>query len=219
MLRGLPLHGEILTMIVQSLRHAGWPVLLALASVVACSKKAATPDAFVNASLGPTSGSTLCPLGPGTPVLSIGAMQASDEPMTVPEGVNGVNVDCTVAASGDGFDIQLSAAQPGSQGGNLIVNGHVNADGGTVSAQFVSQMAGSAYTATNNCTLTYKYLGQAVASGKRISAGSIFAHISCPNAEANGGSISGQQVMTPDGGFANAQCDGEADILFQNCAE
>ena len=209
-------------MIVQNLRHAGWPALLALASVVACSKKPATEDAYVSAFLGGGGGS-LCPLGVNTQVLVVGSMQASTEPMTFPEGQAGLSVDCTVSPSGGGFDIQLSASQPGAAGGALIVSGHVDGDtGGTVNAQFESQMAGSTYaaiTATNNCMLTYTYMGQPVPSGERISAGSIFAHIDCPNAETQGGSISGMQVTTEDGGAANAQCPGTADFLFQNCAE
>jgi len=209
-------------MIVQNLRHAVWPALLALASVGACSKKPATEDAYINASLGGGGGS-LCPLGVGTQVLAIGSMQASTEPMTVPEGQAGLSVDCTVSPSGGGFDIHLSASQPGASGGALIVTGHVDGTtGGTVNAQFESQMAGKTYsadTATNNCTLTYTYMGQDVPAGQRISAGSIFAHIDCPNAEIQGGSISGGQVMTEDGGVANAQCPGTADFLFQNCNE
>ena len=32
-----------------------------------------------------------------------------------------------------------------------------------------------------------------------------------------GGSISGTQTIGPDGGVVNSVCDGEADVLFQNC--
>jgi hypothetical protein len=219
MLRGLPFHGEILTMIVQSLRHAAWPALFACVSVVACSKKPATEDAFVAATVGPGT-NNLCPVPVGTGVVTVGAMQASTEPMTVPVGEEGLSVDCSVHANGDGYDIQLSASTPGSQGGQLIVSGHVNADsGGMVSAQFASGPAGGTYTATGSCALTYTYLGQPIAAGHRITAGSIFAHISCTDAENQGGSVSGQQVMTADGGVSNAICDGEADFLFSNCSE
>jgi hypothetical protein len=209
-------------MIVQSFRHAGWPVLLACMSAVACSKKPANEDAFVSAHLGPGS-SNLCPLGPGTPVLMVGALQNASLPETVPNGQGDLDVDCSVSPNGGGYDIHLAASVPGDMGGELIVTGTVDGStGGTVSAQFlaVSGSAGTTYAANDDCTLTYSYMGMALPAGQPgIAAGSIFAHLDCPNAVSQGGSVSGQQVATEDGGFASAMCEGTADFLFQNCSQ
>jgi hypothetical protein len=214
-------------MILRSLMHAGWPALFVCAGAVACSKTPAVEGAYVAATLGPASGSNLCPLGPNTPVVSVGTTNIGapvtsgpiETPMTIPDGESSLSVDCTVAPSGDGFQLQLSAAIPGSSGGNLIIQGHVDGDtGGTVSAQFVSQSASVAFNSAD-CMLTYMYGSQMIPAGQRIAAGQIFAHISCPDAMSEGGSISGQQVTTEDGGSATATCDGEADFIFTNCAE
>jgi len=76
------------------------------------------------------------------------------------------------------------------------------------------------YAANDDCTLTYSFMGMALPSGQSgISAGSIFAHIDCPNAVNMGGSVSGVQVTTEDGGFSNAMCEGTADFFFQNCSQ
>jgi hypothetical protein len=222
MLRGLPSHGEILTMIVQSLKHAGWLALLASASAAACSKTPATEDAYVAATLG--AGQGMCPFSSAN-VVSAGMMTPGNLPESVAEGQNGLSLNCTVSPNGDGFDIQLDASLPGSSGGEFTANGHVtvgSADGlsggGTVNAQFVSQSEGVAYEG-KNCPVTYTYLQQPIAPSQRLSPGSIFAHISCPNATDSGTSINGTQVMEPDGSLGSAMCDGEADVLFKNCAQ
>jgi hypothetical protein len=202
-------------MIVQSLRHAGWPALLACASAVACSKMPATEDAFVNASLG---GGAACPVNTSTVVMA-GGMTSGAQPMTVPNGDQNLSVTCSVSANGNGYTIQLDAKLPGSTGGELTVSGTVDGqNGGKVAAQFVSQSAGLSY-ASNDCQLTYTYIGQPIPSGQRLSAGQIWAHVSCPDAMQPQGSINGTQAIGPDGGVINSTCDGEADFLFSNCAE
>jgi hypothetical protein len=202
-------------MIVQSLRHAGWPALFACASAVACSKTAATADVFVNADIG---GAASCPVSSAT-VLMVGGMTSGAQPMTVPEGTNNVSVTCTVSPSGDGFQIQLDAKQPGSSGGELEISGHIDGStGGKVAAQFVSQMAGVTF-AQDDCTLSYTYIGTQIPASQRISGGNIWAHVSCPNAMEPGGSVSGTQTTGPDGGVINSVCDAEADILFSNCSQ
>ena len=201
-------------MIVQSLRHAGWPVLLACASAVACSKTPATADVFVNATLG---GRSTCPVNSVT-VVSAGGMTPGMQPMTVPEGTNNLNITCTVTPNGGGFDLQLDATQPGGNGGEFTVTGHVDGtNGGTVSTQWVSQM-GLSY-AQSDCKLSYSYIGTPIPAAERISAGNIWAHVSCPNAMDTGSSISGTQQMAADGGVINSICDGEADFLFSNCSQ
>ncbi|HTB75163.1 MAG TPA: hypothetical protein VK762_18060 [Polyangiaceae bacterium] len=201
-------------MIVQSLRHAAWPVLLACASAVACSKTPATPDAFVNASLG----GTLCPVNDATVINTMG-MTSATAPSTTPAGQDNLSITCSVAAGGNGYTIQLDAQLPGSTGGELIVSGTVDAtNGGKVAAQWVSQMSGLSYE-SNDCTLSYTYIGQPIPENQRLSSGQIWAHVSCPDAMQPNGSIAGTQTTGPDGGVINSVCDGEADILFSNCSD
>jgi hypothetical protein len=201
-------------MIVQSLRHARWPVLLACASAVACSKTPATPDAFVNATLGGLE----CPVDDATVINTMG-MTSATAPMTVPAGQGGLSVTCSVTSGGDGYTIQLDAQLPGSQGGELEIAGTVTpGSGGKVAAQFVSQMAGLSY-ASNDCMLTFTYIGQPIPSNQQVSSGQIWAHVSCPDAMQPQGSISGTQTEGPDGGIINSVCDGEADFLFSNCSD
>jgi hypothetical protein len=209
MLPGQPLLRGDLTMIVQSFKYAGW-LMIACASAVACTKAAPPETVYANGDLEGTS----CPSM--STVLDVGSQSASTFPSTITNGDQGVSISCRVSANGDGFDIQLDAKQTGASGGEITVSGHVNADGGKVIAQFASNSAGATYT-SSDCTVTYKYMGQDIPPNQRASAGSFFGHISCPNGMQPLGSISGQQVMGADGGIENAVCDGEADILFQNC--
>jgi hypothetical protein len=198
-------------------RHSGWLALVACAAVAACSKQPATETAYVNANVGPGSGaaSTLCTgLGSQQSFLEVGSMPSNTQPTTVPEGTNNLSIECSVTASGDGYDIQLEASLPGPQ--QLVVTGHVDAtNGGTVYGQFVNSQWG-AFQQTD-CTLSFKYFNNDIPMGERLTQGSIFAHVSCPEAVIQGGSVTGMQVELPDGGFANETCDAEADFLFQNC--
>lgn len=200
-------------MIVQSLRHVAWPVLLACASAVACSKTPAAEDVFVSASLG----GIQCPVASAV-VINAGGMTSGAQPMTVPDGTNNLSVTCTVSPSGNGFAIMLDAHQPGINGGDFVVTGNVDANGGTVNTEWVSQMEGLSY-AQSNCMLTYSYLGTTIPMSQRISPGNIWAHVSCKNTMDTGGSMSGTQMTGRDGGVITSTCDGEADFLFSNCAQ
>jgi hypothetical protein len=210
-------------MIVQSLRHAGWLALLASVSAVACSKTPAVEDAYVAATLGFGQQGT-CPFS-SADVVTAGTMTSGNLPESVTAGTNGLTLSCTVTPNGDGYDIQLDAKLPGSSGGEFTANGHVtvgSADGlsggGTVNAQFVSQSEGVDYVG-KDCPVTYTYFMQPIAPAQRLSAGSIFAHISCPDATDSGSLVNGTQVTEPDGSLGSATCDGEADVLFQNCGQ
>ncbi|HEX4448604.1 MAG TPA: hypothetical protein VH044_17795 [Polyangiaceae bacterium] len=204
-------------MILHSLRHSGWLALVACAGVAACSKQPATETAYVDANVGPGSGaaSTLCSgLGSQQSFLAVGAMASNTQPTTVPEGTNNLTIDCSVAASGDGYDIQLNASLPGPQ--QLIVTGHVDAtNGGSVYGEFVNNQWGAFQQ--KDCTLTFTYFNNDIPMNERLTQGSIFAHVSCPEAVIQGASITGTQINLPDGGIANETCDAEADFLFQNC--
>jgi hypothetical protein len=210
-------------MIVQNLRHAGWLALIVSASAGACAKKPATEDAYISATLS-SSADTMCPFASGN-VVTAGMPTPGSLPESIPAGQSGLSLTCSVVANGDGYDIEVDASLPGSSGGEFEATGHVtvgSADGlsggGTVDAQFLSQSEGQDYVGTN-CAVTYQYLGQPIAPAQRLSPGQIFAHISCPMASISNPGTSGTQVMLPDGGVAVSTCDGEADILFQNCSE
>ncbi len=192
-------------------KHAGWPMLFACVSAVACSKTPAPVTAFISADL--EGSGALCPQS-GSTVLLVGDMTAGNLPSTWTDGQSGVSLSCRVSPSGDGFDLQMDAKQPGN--GQLTISGHVTTadNGGKVTAQFAG--GGATYISTD-CAVTYVYLGSAIAQNQRAVAGSFFGHISCPDAMNAQSSIAGQQVLGPDGGVTNAICDGEADVLFQNC--
>jgi hypothetical protein len=207
-------------MILHSLRHSGWLALVACTAAAACSKQPATETAYVSANVGPGSGDaeTLCSaLGSQQSFLTVGEMLSPTQPTTVPEGTNNLTVNCSVTPGANGgYAIQLDAALPGPQ--ELIVTGNVDGTtGGTVYAEFVNSMWGAFQQ--SDCTLTYTYFNADIPMNERIASGSIFAHVSCPEAVIQGGSITGSQIMLPDGGYANETCDAEADFLFQNCSD
>lgn len=200
-----------------------WAPLLAASSVaVACSStKPAAPDAFVQATVGPGNGdsSSVCQLGTVDQFLNIGTA-TGDNPTRVTDGNqqagSTVHISCTIATSGGGFDINLNATQEGLSGGSLTITspsgqGAVTTSGGTgITAVFESGQDGT-FRGTN-CTLSFSYQGGTVPDQPPIAAGRIWGHISCPDSE-----VAGQTVPAPDGGTENRTCDGEADILFEQC--
>jgi hypothetical protein len=200
-----------------------WAPLLAASSVaVACSStKPAAPDAFIEASMGPgpTDPNSVCGLGSQKPWLDIG-VATGDNPTRVTDGNqqagSTVHISCTVATSGSGFDINLNATQEGLQGGSLTITspggqGAVTTSGGSgITAVFESGQNGT--FRSTSCTISYQYQAGTVPDNPPIAAGRIWAHISCPDSE-----VSGQTVTAPDGGTQNRTCDGEADILFEQC--
>jgi len=207
-------------------RHAGWPALLAAcATASACSSNPApTAQAFVAATVGvgPMSNSTVCNLGTVEPWVDVGtAVGGTGTPVTQANGSNQggakVDVSCTVAASGNGFDIDLNVTLEGLNGGSVTITspggmGAVTQSGGSgITGVFENGTQGK-YRETD-CTIAFMYNGQpVVTSGGPLAAGRIWGHISCPTAE-----ISGQTVMV-DGGTQNVQCDAEADFLFEQCS-
>jgi hypothetical protein len=205
-------------------RHAGWPALLAAcAAATACSSnKTPVPQAFVAATVGvgPMSNSKVCNLGTVETWLDVGtAVGGQDTPDTQSDGSNEsggtVSVACTVAASGNGFDIDLVVSQGGLQGGSVTITspsgmGAVTQAGGTgITGVFESETQGR-YRETD-CTIAFTYNGEPITSQTPIAAGRIWGHISCPTAQ-----VSGQTVMV-DGGTQDVQCDAEADFLFEQC--
>src|SRR5580704_19163634 len=117
-------------MTLKSLKHAGWPALLACAAMAACSKKAAVEDAYVNASVGAGADPLLCSNAASTSTFfAVGQTNSSNFPMTVASGENSVTVECKVSPSSGGYDIALNARLPGSSGGAFTLTGHVDATG------------------------------------------------------------------------------------------
>jgi hypothetical protein len=209
--------------ILQVARHAGWLALLAACGAAsACSSNhPAVPDAFIQATVGvgAMSGPQLCNFGSVQQWLNIGT-PVGGKPTTVQDGNSQagstVHVSCTVATSGDGFDVSLAATQEGLTGGSVIITspsgqGAVTQMGGTgISASFESETYGT--YREDDCTISFTYQGGPVPDQPPLAAGRIWGHLSCPTAQ-----VSGQTVMSPDGGTQDRQCDGEADFLFEQC--
>jgi hypothetical protein len=202
-------------------RHAAWLALLgACVAASACSNKSPpTPDAFVTATLGvgAQSSSTLCSFGSRATFVAIGS-PTRPNPATVRDGdsqANGsVSISCTVSAVGSGFDVDLSATDNSLKGGSLTIQspsgkGAVTTQGGSgISASFTSGQNGD--FGESDCTISFMYNGSQVPDSPAIAAGRIWGHISCPTAT----ETSGQQM-----GGQPAQCDGEADFLFEQCGQ
>jgi hypothetical protein len=195
-------------MVLKSLKQPmafAWPALLACTALAACSKTPATPDAYVDALVGGGNGCST--FGSAQTFLQIGTTTNPNSPSTVPDGTGTVSVDCTVAPSGGGYNLQIGASGPG--GGQLTIAGHVTTAGGTVQATFVNSTLG-AFNA-ENCTLTYDFNRNPVPSSQAVSAGEIFGHIDCTGATEEGGQ------QNADG--TPVTCDASADFLFSNCAD
>ncbi|HEY6461890.1 MAG TPA: hypothetical protein VIY73_17110, partial [Polyangiaceae bacterium] len=153
------------------------------------------PDAFVSA--------TLC----NDPAFALGHA-TTVRPSTVEDGHAGDHVACAVHPDASGFDLSLTASGSGSaltvtSTSPVVAGGGGGDDALTVVWQ--STQTGPA-TATN-CTLTFTYEGNPVPDSPAIAAGRVWGHVSCPDVPllATGG-------VTPS-------CDGEADILFEQCSE
>ena len=84
-------------MILQSLKHAAWPTLIACAALAACSKTPGTQDGYVNA--------TIDNSGPGPCNFNFEQDPAPRHPgitapTSVPTGESSSTIECTVSANG-----------------------------------------------------------------------------------------------------------------------
>jgi hypothetical protein len=171
-------------------------------------------DAFLVATAGPGQGDAgACPLSTKTTIMALGAA-AAGHPTTVQDmtliGNVSTSVVCTVHPDGSGFDVQVSANAGGPMGGAFLVDAPNTVGAVTTSGAqnlYLSITAASSGVSYNShaCTLTYTYEGQPVPVSPTIAAGRIWAHVSCPAAT--------------EGGQPSAQCDVEADFLFEQCAQ
>jgi hypothetical protein len=194
---------------VQSLKHAiasasPWAALVACAAMAACSKTPAIADAYVDAFVG--GGDGCSSFSASTEFVKIGGSASTTEPQTVPDGTGNVSIQCTVQASGNGYQLTLGAAGPGNS--RITITGNVTASGGTVKLDVSSDTVGAAFQASD-CTLAYTYLRSAVPKSQALNPGEIFAHIDCTGAVQQGG------AENPDG--TPITCDANADFLFSNC--
>jgi hypothetical protein len=210
--------------ILRRAHHGGWLALAgACVAQVACSNNnPPAPDAFVQATVGvgPQSPAAVCNYSGGAQdFLDIGT-PTGGKPTTVQDGSSqnntSVHVSCSITTAANGFDISLNATLEGLQGGSVTITspsgqGAVTTSGGTVTASF--QSAEHGLYKESDCQITFTYQGTTVPDNPPIAAGRIWGHISCPAAQA----ANGQGTVGPDGGGA-AQCDAEADFLFEQCS-
>lgn len=194
-------------------RLGGAGVLAILTVVLGCSSNPAptqdggsssNADAFVQASV--------C-----SKQWLLAGQAATELPVTVQDGDSTGNdvftVTCSVHAVGAGFDVALTLADQGPQGGSVTIAstrgaGDVSASGASgITATFTTSRGEIARA--GGCTITPTYQGQPVPVNPSVFAGKIWGHLSCPMA-----------VLTMEGGAPDAsagQCDAEADFLFENC--
>ena len=201
-------------MMLKSLKHAGWPALLACAAVAACTKTPAPEDAFVLANVGAAADPLLCSNSTATAVFfGIGQTNSSNLPTTQASGEGSATVQCRVSSNNGGYDVALNASKPGSSGGAFTLTGHVDASGGKGLHGIFSSTSDA--FASSNCTVTYMYNRLPIRPDQTVSAGQIFGHVDCPDAVTQGTTV----ITLPDGGTAQETCDAYADFLFQNCSE
>jgi hypothetical protein len=211
--------------ILRPARHAGWFALVAACTVSsACgSNSSPVPATYIAATVGQGNNETACNFSGTQQWLNIGTYEPTTEPKLQANAStlngNAVNVVCTVATSGNGFDIALSATEEGGGGGSVVMTspvgqGAVTQSGGSgITAGFESGSFGK-YLETD-CTISFTYSGATVPNTPPIAAGRIWGHLSCPHAQQ-----AGETRANPDGGApVTVTCDAEADFLFQECAE
>jgi hypothetical protein len=201
-------------MALRSLRHTRWLAIVGACAAIACSSsKAATPDAWVQATVVGTGGT--CNVSNGS-ILSVGEMSPSPlgKPGTTASGgadmIGTVTITCSVTSSGMGFALQLSVVQTGPMGGSLTVQGTVTETGGTVSGNFQSPLTGQ--YSQSDCTFTPTFLGGPIPLAKGdmpVAGGRIWGHVSCPVAQ--------DPYMNQSNGMPII-CDAEADFLLENCS-
>jgi hypothetical protein len=107
-------------------------------------------------------------------------------------------VSCSVVASGDGFDVRLSAELTGATGGAMTMSGHVlrGVDSPNITLRLSRQ--GETYAATN-CVMSFP-----VADPEPVAAGRIWGTVTCADAEAPA---------------AQRVCTTTAQLRFENCAQ
>jgi hypothetical protein len=208
---------EILTMTSLTLRRAAGSAIACALGVACSGSKPPIADAFINAYVGPGTGSTsVCGYQSDQAFVLIGS-PVDPKPTTVTNGdfqagSGTVNLVCSVDSNSGGFKIRINAQISGMNGGSVTLSGTVNANGGTgIYGGFTSGQNGTFID--QNCSITFTYNMEPVpVGGSPIASGRIWGHIDCPNAKE-----SGTSEIADDGGATERTCDGHADFLFENC--
>jgi hypothetical protein len=185
----------------------------------------ATPDTYINATLGPMAGNAqLCSMQTVGEAVTIGTLRGAGlRPFVVSDNSTDrggtVNTMCQVSGGSGGFDINVTATttaaatSTGLGGGMVNVVGHVDGTGMGTNIQMVISSNQVTWTGTS-CTVTAMFDRAPVPQTPSVVAGRIWGHVSCPSMGPDNGvrvNVNGMQVMQ--------QCDGEADILFENCSQ
>ena len=173
-------------------------------------------DSFVLATLGPTldqNGNNLCTFAATAAELAIGT-PTGGLPVTAVDGSSQsggvVGVSCSVVT---GFDVTLQAGLSGPTGSTLVISGQVSVATGGMNVRGSLTSSGDAFV-ENDCTIAFTYRGGRVPAAPPIAPGRIWGHLSCPNMV--NPSVA-KRLM--DGTQVSETCDGEADFLFENCAQ
>jgi hypothetical protein len=213
-------------------RQLVFPALFATALLAACGDKPATPRAYVNAGLTASSAAAgQCNFNSTQQIMLIGHNDTTkpitdSNPLRINDGsqeAGSVHIDCTVHASGSGFNIRISSSVQNAiagGGGSMTISGNVSCtpsmngcepQGGTGLHGTFAQ-GGIQYDDTN-CSLSYTYGGNpillqgpsATQHAPQVAPGRIWGHVDCPMAATSTG-----QMFT---------CDANADFVFENCSQ
>lgn len=196
-------------------RHAVCAMLFLPAGLVSCSNSPPVPpDAFVNATIAAShpnnTQQNTCLYGSPHVVLGVGTGTGGGLPKTVDDGGNqagaGVHISCTVS----GNHVNVQASMGGMMGGTLTVAGP--ADGSkTVAGDLVGATDGE--FSESDCSISLSFQFNATTQQGFASGGRVWAHVSCPTMV----NMTGTVVMLANNMQVMETCDGEFDILFENC--
>jgi hypothetical protein len=182
------------------------------------------PDVFVRALVGPGTLPQQCTYASEELWLTLGQLVPRSKPTTVPAGSsqlgNTLSVQCAVRPVAGGFDVSLDAALSNGVGMSILppsgTPGAVNATTGGqgLTGIFTPSATNGWQYNSSSCSIAFTYNAAPVPANAPISAGRIWAHVSCPDAQNRA-----QSLPAPDGGTTYETCDFEADFLFENCSQ
>lgn len=151
------------------------------------------PRAAVTATFG-NPADNVCPAAYPTPTLEIGAVSASSyDPVT--DGVDGANVECSVAESAGSFLVQGSV----QQGSNSVtVDAQLTATGGTGAVSLRGSSTAGTYRPATGTSCVFQVV--------EVTNGKVWASFNCPLVERPG--------------MPNSDCSVEDGVIvFENCAQ
>jgi hypothetical protein len=171
-----------------------------------CSSSAATPQAFVVATLGEGSNPTMPCAFPDATLVTIGTSDNNEDGGSTKNGMDGLVLSCTVSSSGSGFAVQASVQTSGSAfqiQGTFTAPGKGGVGGGGMATASFSNTDGSYSSPVMGCTVNFMQAsGEALGMG--IMSGAVWGNVICPTLTlANGESV----------------CSGNAEFKFENCGQ